>query len=418
MLPFYKIATTLISPLIPLWLRYRTSKGKEDPTRIGERFGHTSHMRPKGTLLWIHASSVGESNSVLALIRQLTSRFPKLSILLTTGTVTSANLMGKQLPKGVVHHYAPIDTPDATERFIAHWYPDVVWFVESEFWPNLIDAAKRYFCLMAVVNARMSERSFVMWKKYPNVTRAMFSAFRFFFTQSTRDANRLRELGAAEIIESGNIKYDAPPLSCNESELMKLHSAASDRKIFLAASTHSGEEILIAQTHAKLAKQFPNLLTIIVPRHANRGDEIASELSAFGVIHQRSKQQAITPQTNIYIADTMGELGLFYRLANIVFMGGSLVAHGGQNPLEPARLSCAIITGPHIHNFAEIYDEMKTSQAAIIVENAQMLFDESAKLFEQFALLDALQTRAKLFVSKKGGASDMIINLFASVFEQ
>ncbi len=418
MLPFYKIATTLISPLVPLWLRYRMSKGKEDKARIGERFGHSAHTRPQGTLLWIHAASVGESNSVLALIRQLTTRFPKLSILLTTGTVTSANLMGKQLPKGVLHHYAPIDTPDATERFIAHWYPDVVWFVESEFWPNLIDAAKRYFCLMAVVNARMSQRSFVMWKKYPNVTHAMFSAFRFFFAQSNHDAERLRELGAVEIIETGNIKYDAPPLSCNESELMKLHNAIGGRKVLLAASTHPGEEILIAKTHAKLVQTFPNLLTIIVPRHANRGDEIAAELSGFGIRHQRSKQQSITPQTNIYIADTMGELGLFYRLSQVVFMGGSLVAHGGQNPLEPARLSCAILTGPHIKNFAEIYTEMKTSHAVIMIADENALAKEIENLLSQFSLLDTLQTRAKQFVSNKGGASETIINLFAQVFEQ
>lgn len=417
MLPFYRIATHVISPLVPLWLRFRQSRGKEDASRIRERFGKSVYQRPKGKLLWIHAASVGEANSVLSLINQLRTRFPALSILLTTGTVTSAQLMEKHLPKGVLHHYAPVDTPEATESFIRHWLPDVVWFVESEFWPNLIDAAKRYFCLMAVINARMSERSFVMWKKYPNFTREILSAFRLFFTQSSGDAARLRELGAGEIIETGNLKFDAPALPCNEAELMQLHSTLKDRKILLAASTHPGEELLLANALKPLLASMKELLVIIVPRHANRGDIVAGELAPLGAIAQRSKGQNITLDTRFYIADTMGELGLFYRLAPLVFMGGSLVEHGGQNPLEPARLACAIISGPHVHNFAEIYDDMQKAQAVIIAPDSAALVKNAELLLNDFTQLDALQAQAKFFVSEKGGASELILDMFAPIFE-
>lgn len=418
MLPYYKIATAALSPFIPLWLRIRMQMGKEDRARFAERFGEASEERPEGKLLWIHAASVGESNSVLGLIRTLKKRFPALGILLTTGTVTSAALAKKQLPAGVLHHYAPIDTPDATERFVRHWYPDVVWFVESELWPNLIDASKRYFCLMALINARMSERSFATWKKYPNFAREILSSFRICFAQSEQDGARLKELGVGEVIEAGNLKYDAPPLPCNESELVALGKTLDGRKGWLAASTHPGEELLLAKTHARLAKDYPNLLTIIVPRHPHRGAEIASELTKSGKVALRSKEEPIAADTAFYIADTLGELGLFYRLSQIVFMGGSLVTQGGQNPLEPARLSCAILTGPHTHNFSDVYKDMQKAKAAMVIPDEEALAAEIKILFEQFSLLDALQTRAKQFVSEKGGASEAIIAMFAPIFAQ
>lgn len=416
MLRYYKIATTIASPLVPLWLRLRAMKGKEERGRLRERFGYSSYARPKGTLLWIHAASVGEANSVIVLIKQLRKQFPKLGLLLTTGTVTSANLMKQRLPSGVLHHYAPVDTPEATRRFIRHWTPEVVWFVESELWPNLIDAAKSYYCLMALINARMSERSFHTWQRYPNVAREMLSSFRLVFAQSETDAARLRALGAKEVLTSGNLKYDAPALSCDEAELVALQQQIAGRPVWVAASTHEGEEMIVAQVHAALAKAFPKLLTIIVPRHAERGETISAQVAGFGKAARRSQKEPVTADTSFYIADTMGELGLFYRVSDIVFMGGSLVPHGGQNPLEPAQLACAILSGAHIHNFRDIYREMEQAKAVIAVKDMLQLAAQLNYLLSKPGARADYQERARKFMQERAGSAQTIIDIFAPVF--
>ncbi len=401
---------------MPLWLKFRTLRGKEEAGRITERFGKSSYGRPKGKLLWIHASSVGEANSVLALINQTKKQFPQLNILLTTGTVTSAALMKQRLPAGVLHQFAPIDTPEATERFIRHWLPDVVWFVESELWPNLIDAAKRYFCLMALINARMSERSFHNWKKYHNVANEMLSSFQLCFAQSEQDAVRLRALGAQKVMTTGNLKYDAPLLPCDEGELLTMKTALASRSLWLAASTHPSEEKMVAEVHQQLSKMHPNLLTVIVPRHPERGADIARELQAYGKVALRSQKDAITSDTAFYIADTLGELGLFYRLCEIAFMGGSLVKHGGQNPLEPAQLACAILTGIHTHNFRDIYIEMAAQRAVAVVKDTTQLAASLHELFTNAARRGEYQASAKKFAAQKSGSSQQILDIFAPVF--
>lgn len=418
MLNVYKIATSLASPLVPLWLQWRMLRGKEERGRIKERYGKSSYGRPKGTLLWIHASSVGEANSVLALITQLKKHFPNLNILLTTGTVTSAALMKKRLPEGVLHHYAPVDTPEATRRFMRHWLPNVVWFVESELWPNLIDTAKQYYCLMALINARMSERSFHSWQKYPRVASEMLSAFQFCFAQSEADASRLKALGAKEVITSGNLKYDAPPLPCKESELIAFQSQLAGRTSWLAASTHPGEEIMVAKAHRQLAGSHPGLLTVIVPRHPDRGAELARELSAYGKASLRSRKESITADTAFYVADTLGELGLFYRLCNVTFMGGSLVLHGGQNPLEAAQLSCAILAGPYVHNFKDMYAELFQSGAVLPVLRPEQLAQKLAQLLDNPSQRNDMQVLAKAFTQQRAGASQTIFDHFAPVLAQ
>lgn len=416
MLNYYKIATTLASPLVPLWLRLRSMKGKEDAGRMAERFGRSSYARPKGKLLWVHAASIGEANSVLAMIHKLRARFPELGILLTTGTVTSAALMKQRLPQGVLHHYAPVDTPEATERFMRHWLPDVVWFVESELWPNLIDAAKRYYCLLALINARMSPHSFASWKKYGNFAKEMLSSFRLCFAQSEADAERLRILGAPEVMTVGNIKYDAPPLGFNEGELVALQKMCAGRTVWLAASIHPGEEQHIAKAHALLAKAIPNILTVVVPRHPSKGEMLAANLATAGKVALRSKKQPIAADTAFYMADTLGELGTFYRLSEVVFIGGTLVAHGGQNPLEAAQLSCAIIFGPHTENFQSMCEDMQKSLAAVRIADATQLAAQLHVLLSKSDMRDDLQSRAKTFTQERAGASNAIIDIFAPVF--
>lgn len=392
----------------------RRARGKEDKLRLGERFGRASKVRPAGTLLWIHAASVGEANSILQLIAQMRERFSDVNILLTTGTVTSAKLMQTRLPAGVIHQYAPIDTPEATAHFLRHWKPDIGFWVESEFWPNLVMSARKRGCFMVVINGRMSERSYAGWQNYAMaMAYDMMSCFEVAFAQSEGDAQRLRALGIRDVRTLGNIKYDATVLPCDEAMLITLQNAIGNRPVWLAASTHPGEEILVAQAHATLAKKTPNLLTIIVPRHPARGASIAAALPKSAL---RSRGDIITADTSFYIADTLGELGLFYRLCEIVFLGGSLVPHGGQNPLEPARLRCAIICGTHTHNFAEIISEMKEINAVKIVENAASLANAVQHFMNNAEALATAQITTKEWLRDKGGATARIIDTLAPIF--
>ena len=409
----YRIASQAIAPLLPLWLEVRRLQGKEDAARGHERFGYASLPRPRGTLVWIHAASVGEANSVLRFIELLKAQYPHLHILLTTGTVTSARLMQKRLPASVKHQYVPVDTVAATERFMRHWRPDIALMVESELWPNLIDAAHRWHCFMGLINARMSERSFRRWNKHPDMIRPMLRAFNVLYTQSEADAVRLKKLGAHPVVCFGNLKYDALPLACNEEALLALGSIVKNRKLFLAASTHPKEEMLIETVHSQLAKSYQNLLTIIVPRHPSRGAQIAMALTHKHRVALRSKQEAITSGTEFYIADTLGELGLFYRLCDTVFMGGSLVPHGGQNPLEPARFSCAILTGPHVQNFSDMYDNLQAANACVRVKNANELAAQLAAIFSSNDKKATLQKNAKHWVESQSGATQALLDALA-----
>jgi len=413
----YRMVTSVIAPLLPLWLYWRKLNGKEDRTRIRERFGFASLPRPAGTLVWLHAASVGEANSVLILIQKIREQFPALKLLLTTGTVTSARLMQTRLPREVIHQYVPIDTPKAVDRFIWHWRPDIALWVESEFWPNLVMAADDSQCFMGVINGRMSERSFHGWQKKAAMIKSMLRCFDIFFAQSEDDGKRLQTLGARDVMCVGNLKYDASLLPCDEGELTALTQAIGSRPLWVAASTHPGEETQIADVHALLCAMRPNLLTVIVPRHPERGADIASELQKKFRVSLRSRKEAITATTQLYIADTLGELGLFYRLCEIVFMGGSLAKHGGQNPLEPARLSCAILTGPHTHNFAEIYKEMEKTGGCLRIESADNLAAQLDGLFNNIAARNQLQSAVKKWMEGKGGTADRLLDILGPVFD-
>lgn len=413
----YAFLTSIFSPFISAWIFWRALAGKEDKGRLRERFGFASRPRPKGKLLWLHAASVGESVSVLPLITRIGAQFPHISILLTTGTRTSAALMQKRLPKSVIHQYVPVDTPEATWRFMRHWRPEFAFFVESEFWPDLVAAADSWQCFTAVINGRMSARSFAGWQRYPALMTKMLSCFDMVFARSGEDAERFRILGAKEVHCVGDLKYDADPLPCDEAVLATFKTAIGTRPVWLAASTHPGEEKKIEEAHALLAATRPNLLTIIVPRHPERGADILSGIDKRFGAGLRSRQDAITPKTGIYIADTLGELGLFYRLSEIVFMGGSLVKHGGQNPLEPARLSCTVLTGPHTHNFFETYYRLELVRGCLRVKNTQDLAAQVATLLSQPAKAQALQAAAKNWLAEESGATGRLLAQLAPAFE-
>ncbi len=367
----YRTITWLVAPFLPLLLRNRLKAGKEIESRLNERYGKTTIARPQGKLIWFHAASMGELTSILPLISLITAQHPTLAILVTTVTVTSANLAATRLPEGVIHQFAPIDTPQAIHAFLHHWRPSVAYFVDSEFWPNMLLMTQKTGCKLVLLNARISARSFTQWMRHTSIITPMLACYDAIYAKSAVDATRLHNLGASNILEKGNLKFSAPALPFHKHALIEIQSQIGERPVWLAASTHEGEEAYALEAHKQLISQFPNLLTIIIPRHNLRGEAIVSLARNAGLtIARRSLAEIIFPNTACYIADTMGEMGLFYRLSPIVFVGGSLVAHGGQNPFEPARLNCAICYGPHMQNFNEFCEALEQRHATYKINNA------------------------------------------------
>ena len=377
----YALITDLSGLTLRLWLAGRQQKGKEDPARRGERFGVAGRPRPEGPLVWVHGASVGESLSALPLIERMLAHDPALRVLVTTGTVTSAALMATRLPERAFHQYIPVDRRAWVRRFLDHWRPDAALWMESELWPNLVTATVQRSIPLALINARMSERSFRRWRRVPAFARALLSPFAACVAQSEADADRFRKLGADPVVCSGNLKFAAGPLPVEPQALDDARAKIGNRPVWLAASTHPGEETMIARAHERLRRRHPELLTIIVPRHPIRGPAIAREIDARSLtVARRGNREAVGGNIDVYLADTMGELGLFYRLTGIAFVGGSLVPHGGQNPLEPAQLDCAIVTGPHMENFAVIADALAEAGASDVVADADGLAEAVDRL--------------------------------------
>ncbi|MDA0239114.1 MAG: 3-deoxy-D-manno-octulosonic acid transferase [Proteobacteria bacterium] len=374
MLPLYRATTTLAAPFVHLYIAVRRWRDKEDSARVGERFGIANKSRPPGILVWLHAASIGESLSMLPLIETLLKDRPSMTVLVTTGTVSSAKLMGERLPDRAFHQYVPVDRVAYARRFLDHWHPDLALWAESEFWPNLISECHARGVPMVLVNGRISTKSYAGWQKARGVIAELLKDFALCFGQTQLDADRLKNLGAVQPLCVGNLKFAVPPLPVDDSQLQRLSETLADRPRWLAASTHPGEEEIIADVHRRLAKVSPNLVTLIAPRHPGRGDDIAALLRERGFsVAQRTKDQPLTPDVEIYVADTLGELGLFYRLVDIAFIGKSFVPLGGQNPLEALRLDCAVLHGPHMDNFRLIAEQMASAGCSIEVADGTML---------------------------------------------
>lgn len=372
-LTLYRLGVALLEPFTPAILRGRARRGKEDAARLRERLGHASVARPAGPLVWIHAVSVGESLSVLPLVERLRERRPDIAVLVTSGTVTSASLLAKRLPAGAVHQYAPLDTPGASRRFLDHWRPDLAIFVESEFWPNLILGADQRGARLVLMSARVTEKTAKGWARARGMVAAVLKAFDLILPQDRATQERLAPYGVGGPLV--NLKYVGEPLACDEGELARLKAWIGARAVVLAASTHPGEEALIASAFAAMTVLTPAPLLLIAPRHPERGGEVASLLRGRGgVVAQRSAGEPITPATTAYVADTLGEMGLWFRLADVAVMGGSFVdGVGGHNPLEPARLGAPPVTGPFAFNFTDVYGEMLSEQAALLADGPEDL---------------------------------------------
>lgn len=410
----YRWVTRLMAPLAPVLLRRRARRGKEDAARLGERLGHAGADRPRGRVLWIHAASVGESLSVLPLIARLAQAHPDAALLVTTGTVTSACLMADRLPKGAVHQFVPVDTPQAVASFLDHWRPEAGIFVESELWPNLILGARARGIPLALVNARMSASSVRGWRWWTAAARALTGSFALVLAQDETSATRLTLLGARGVRNAGNLKVDAPPPPASDALLTEVSAIAAGRPAWVAASTHPGEERLVAEAHRRLSAMQPDILTVIVPRHPERGSEIRRMLEAEGHrVAQRSAHDAVLPATGIYLADTLGELGGFFRVLTITFMGGSLVRAGGHNPIEPALLGAALLSGPHTHNFSDIYRRFTGADACETVTDAASLAAAVARLMADGALAGARVQAAAQVAGSLTGALETTLEALA-----
>ena len=386
-----------VTPLTPLLLRERAARGKEDSARMGERLGTASAARPDGRLVWIHGASVGESLAALPLIEKLLAE--DIRVLVTSGTVTSAAMMRARLPAGAIHQYVPLDTPRATARFLDHWRPAAGLFVESDLWPNLLLEAQRRGVKLALINARISERSAAGWRRAPQMARTLLGVFDTILAQDEDFAARFRALGAHDVVVAGSLKADAPPLSCDENALAAMRAVIADRPLLLAAQTHPGEDETILPAHDQLRAHFPDLLTVIVPRHVERGPDIAM-LCGARPNARRAAGEPVTPKTAVYIADTMNELGLFYRLPSFCFLGGTLVPMQGHNPLEPAILNCAVLAGPSRANSARAFEAVLGAQGFGDVQTSTDIAREAERL-----LSDPQAARAAGIAAACGAAS-------------
>jgi 3-deoxy-D-manno-octulosonic-acid transferase len=401
----YRAATRLAAKAAPTILRVREQRGKEEAARRGERLGRASVPRPDGRLVWIHAASVGETNAILPLITALRTARPDARFLLTTGTVTSAKLAAQRLGPHAVHQYVPLDAPAFVARFLDHWKPDLAIFTESEIWPNLVLEGAARGIPLALVNASVSKTSYRRWRRNRGVAQPLFNRFAIVLAQNEKLARRLGELGARNVLAVGNIKIDAPPPPVNESELDRLTAALAGRPHLMAASTHHGEDEIAAAVHRRVAPKLKGFCTIIAPRHPERGASIAERLKAQGFsVSQRSLGALPAPGDDIYIADTIGELGTLYALSPVAFIGGSLVERGGQNPIEAIRHGAAVLTGPHWQNFKDTYRALLRHNGAMEVRSVDEFAVAALTLLRDEEELARIRAGANIALATLSGA--------------
>ena len=401
-LRLYRLATAIFEPLAPFLLRARVRRGKEDADRLNERLGRSTLARPAGPLIWLHGASVGESLSHLPLIDKLRQQRPDLTLLVTSGTRTASDLLAARLPQGVIHHYVPIDGPRAAARFLDHWRPDLALFVESELWPNLILAARDRGVSLALLSARMTEVSAKGWARWRKSAKALLSSFDLIQAQDSASAERLTALGGT-VQGLANLKSLALPLDYDPAALEVLSEGVAGRAVVLAASTHEGEDEIMLRAYGSIPEPRP--LLILAPRHPERGQAVAKLSSDQGLtVARRGASETLKPSTQVYVADTLGEMGLFYRLASLAIIGGSfLPGIGGHNPLEGARLGVTMICGDQVFNFAEVCADMEKAQGLVLVASEIELMSALNDLLTHSAKAKALGAAAERFAARDGG---------------
>ncbi len=343
--------------------------------RAHEKLGHATIRREgSGPLIWFHAASVGESLSVLALITRMGAVLPDARFVITSGTATSAQLIARRIPPRAVHQFAPLDAPGPIGRFLKHWRPDAAIFVESELWPQMLRRTHGRGTRMALVNARLSQTSLKRWGKLPQTARYLLGVFDLILTQNDAMAEAMVALGAPpdRVARGLNLKSMAGPLPMDEDTLYEARAALGHRPVWIASSTHPGEEKVVLEAHKTLLERWPDLCLILAPRHPERGDELATLISEAG-LDMRRRTTGDAPGGQVYLADTLGELGTWYALSRIVFLGGSLLPIGGHNPFEVAQAGAAVVSGTHVANFTETFAAMEDAGAARTVTGPEEL---------------------------------------------
>lgn len=371
-LSLYRWGGVALYPIVGPYLAYRIAKGKEERSRRRERYGFGGVARPSGPLVWFHAASVGETLAIVPLVKEVRRR--GIAVLLTTGTITSAKVVKERLGSDVIHQYVPLDMKPAISRFLEYWHPDLAIMAESEIWPTtILELGKRHIP-QVLVNGRISDRSFPRWKRRMSIADAIFENFALVIAQSETDADRFRTLGALPVLVSGNLKVDTDAPPADPAVLKSYRDQIRGRPTWAAISTFEGEEAAAGNVHRVLKERSPGLLTIIVPRHPERCDAIDDMLTARGIkVARRTRGDALTPDTDVFLGDTIGEMGLYLRMTEIAFVGRSLTAEGGQNPLEPAMLGCAVLSGGNVQNFREAYQQLARNGSAKMVRDVEML---------------------------------------------
>ncbi len=409
-LPLYEGLMTLGEPAIEVLLSRRLRRGKEDPERLDERRGRPCRPRPGGELIWLHAASVGESVAALMLVERLLDPSSDRHVLLTTGSVTSAGLIRQRLPDRALHQFVPIDRPAWARRFLDHWRPNLALVMECDIWPAQLAQARARGIPVVLINGRMSEKSFARWRLMGPLVRPLFSLFNLVLATNPVQAERFSTLGAPYIQIAGNLKRAARPLPTNRTAAETLSTATAGRTIWLAASTHEGEEEPVLDAHQALRRSHPNLLTVIAPRHPQRGAAVAAVANDRGLVSAlRSSGRQITPDTDIYIADTLGEMALFFRIARIVFIAGSLVPIGGHNPLEAAHFDCAILFGPLMANNRETAGEMVECGAALTLAGAPALAPTVEALLDDSGRCLRMARNARRYVEDGATVLEQVI---------
>ena len=408
----YTLATIVLSPIILVWILVRIVRQKEDISRLNERLGWPKKKRPEGRLIWLHGASVGECLSMMPLINEILNRDSNVHVMVTSGTKTSAALMAKRLPERAFHQYIPIDFPWATRRFVKHWNADLVLWFESDFWPNILKSIAKNKKPLVLLNGRISDRSFDRWRKAKFFITPLLRLFTLCFGQTNEDANRLEILGAKQVVCVGNLKFSAVNPPYDVVELNEILGQIGPRPRCIAASTHAGEEEMILNFHMNVKRTFPSFLSVVVPRHPERGDEIEALFVAAGLqVARRSRGENITLNTDVYLADTIGEMGLLYRLAPIVFVGGSLVPFGGQNMLEPMRLGRLVMVGPYTFNFREIVKQASSEGALIRVQMPSEVLGNAVRYLTHPEEMEPVMKRAQAFATSQMAVLDRVYAL-------
>lgn len=407
----YSAAANFVAPFAYRRVAAKLEAQGTSPDRLPERMGYPSMPRPAGRLMWFHAASVGESLSVLGLIDHIGQTMSDLSFLITSGTATSAQVVAKRLPQRCTHQFAPLDSRKALSRFLDHWKPNAAVFVESELWPQMLRQSRAAGVPLALINARISENSARNWQKLRGTAQYLMQHFNLIHCQDARTTDLLHGLGLQQARQGVNLKSISGALPYNHEEFERMRDVIGARPVWLAASTHDGEEDIMLQAHRSMIRVQTDALLIVAPRHPERGDRIEKQIAEAGFhAARRSNGMAIDFKTQVYLADTLGEMGLWYALAPLTCVGGSFTDVGGHNPFEPASAGSAVVHGPLYANFEQSYKDMAAAQACIEVSKPDDLRATLVGFLSDPDGLNTMRDNAKAFASAQENVLDGFAN--------